>query len=367
MNVLFLTTHLNTGGITQYLLTLTKGFVSRGVNVHVVSGGGNREDIFTSMGAKILNLDIRTKSELSPKIYKALKPLKQYIKENHIDVIHAQTRITQVMGVLLHKMTGCLYVSTCHGFFKPRLFRRIIPCWGQRVIAISEAVEKHLIEDFGVDCNRVCLVKSGIDLKDFEITPIESKAALRVKFNLNEDCVIGMIARLSDVKGQDVLVEAMSKIIQKIPDVKLLLIGEGKLEGVLRRMVTDLNLENHVQFHPIVNQTPEMLSILDVCVNPSRQEGLGLSVMEAQAAGLPVVASNVGGIPSLIEHGKTGVLVEPENPEALADAIIELLQNRAKSEHIGRSAGAKAKEQYSSDKMVEKTLAVYEKYSCCKC
>jgi len=360
VNILFLTTHLNTGGITQYLLTLTKGFIQRKVNVHIVSSGGNMEDAFTAVGAEVFNLDIRTKSELSPKIYKALSPLKQYIQENAIDVIHSQTRITQVMGVLLSKMTGCLYVSTCHGFFKPRLSRRLIPCWGQRVIAISEVVVKHLTEDFGADQNNVFLVKNGIDLKDFEPATIESKAALRIKFNLNENYVIGMIARLSDVKGQDILVEAMKKIIQKIPKAKLLFIGEGKLEGLLRRMVTELGLERHVQFYSIVNKTSEMLSVLDVFINPSRQEGLGLSVMEAQAAGLPVVASNVGGIPSLIEHQETGILVEPENPEVLADAILELLQNKAKSEKIGLAARKQAEEQYSSEVMVEKTLKIYE-------
>jgi len=360
MNILFLSTHLNTGGITQYLLTLTKGFIPRDVHVHVACSGGNMEKDFHALGAKVLVLDIRTKSELSPKIYKAIAPLKKYIEKNHIKGIHSHTRITQVMGAMLGKVTGVPYVSTCHGFFKPRLSRRMIPCWGKRVIAISEAVEKHLKQDFGVDRQKIRLVKSGINLEDF--IPMDSvrKKGLRAKYNLEEGPVIGMIARLSDVKGQDILVEAMKTVVKKFPTVKLLLIGEGKLEGVLRKMVAEAKLEEQVLFYPIVNKTMEMLSLLDIFINPSRQEGLGLSVMEAQASGVPVVATNVGGVLSLIEDGKTGVMVEPENPKALGRAIVKLLENKELLKKISLAAREQAVENYSLDAMVEKTIKVYE-------
>ena len=189
---------------------------------------------------------------------------------------------------------------------------------------------------------------------------LDQKKELRAKFNVSDNFVIGMVARLSDVKGQDILVEAMSRIIEKIPHVKLLLIGEGKLEGLLKKMVADLQLEKYVQFYPIVNKTSEVLPVLDVFVNPSRQEGLGISVMEAQASGLPVVASNVGGIPSLIEDGKTGVLVESENPELLAKAIIKISEDKEKLAEIGSAAQSKANKEYSFEEMVSKTVMIYE-------
>lgn len=133
------------------------------------------------------------------------------------------------------------------------------------------------------------------------------------------------------------------------------------MEPMLRDLVDRLNLKESVIFMPVVNNTAEILSLLDVFVMPSRQEGLGLSVMEAQASGLPVVASRVGGIPSLIDSGKDGILVEPEMKEPLADAIVELLQTREKAAMLGCAARKRAEEHYASEIMVEKTLQVYQK------
>jgi len=361
VNILFLSTHINTGGITSYLFTLAKGLTKRGHSVHMASSGGNMEKEFLSAGVRIINLNIRTKSELDPRIYLALKSLKQYIKENSIDIVHAQTRITQVMGSLLKKSTGQPFVSTCHGFFKTRLSRKLAPCWGDAVIAISSAVQHHLAADFRVDQHKIHLIESGIDLNEF--TPVDEtmRTQHRNRFNLGKEPIIGMIARLSDVKGPDILIEAMHGVLRHVPNAKLLLVGEGKMEGELRTMVKRLELDEHVRFFSVVNHTREMLPLFDIFAMPSRQEGLGLSIMEAQATGLPVIATRVGGIPSLIEDGKTGILIEPENSEALAEAIVKLFEDEDRLGMIG-SAGRKFIQQnYSSDTMVDKTIALYQR------
>ena len=127
MNILFLTTHLNAGGITSYLLTLTKGFSEKGHGVYIVSSGGNQQNDFVALGARCVVLNIKAKSELDLRIYFALGFLKKYIRDNHIDVLHGHTRITQVMARILRNLTGVPYVTTCHGFFKPRFFRKIFP------------------------------------------------------------------------------------------------------------------------------------------------------------------------------------------------------------------------------------------------
>lgn len=375
MNILFLSTHLNTGGITSYLFTMTKGLLHRGHQVHVVSSGGNMEKEFLSIGAKLLTLNIRTKSELDPKIYLALKPLRRYIQENKIDIVHSQTRITQVMGTLLKRFDRTPYLSTCHGFFKTRLSRKLVPCWGDAVVAISKAVEEHLIDDFAVAGEKVVLIESGIDLQEFAFVDDAMKREHRKRFGLGDEPIVGIVARLSDVKGPDILIEAMSKVVPLIPDAKLLLVGEGKMEGALRKMVERLNLAGNVRFFSIVNKTFEMLSIFDIFAMPSRQEGLGLSIMEAQAAGLPVVASRVGGIPSLIEDGKTGVLVEPENSSDLAEAIVKLFGDRDRLKEIGAAGRTFIQKTYSADKMVDKIEELYKRLvkkdhgqnSCCKC
>ncbi len=360
MNVLFLTTHLNAGGITSYLLTLSKGMTERGVRVHIASSGGDLEDDFSALGVRLLNLNIRTKSELDPRIYCVLPLLKQYIHRQEIDIIHAQTRITQVMGSCLSKMTKRPFVSTCHGFFKPRFSRKMFPCWGNAAVAISTAVQKHLRDDFKIAGERVRLIPSGIDIQMYAPADEDQKRQLRHKYDLGEAPVLGIIARLSDVKGQDVLIDAMTKIREQVPDVKLIMAGEGKMEPALRGMVKRLGLEQTVFFYPLTYKVSEILPVLDIFVMPSRQEGLGLSIMEAQASGVPVVASRVGGIPSLIESGKTGFLVEPEDPAALAQTILGALRDKGRLAQIAKAGREFVRERCSADMMVEKTLTLYK-------
>lgn len=363
MNVLFLTTHFNTGGITSYLLTLGKGMTERGVGVHAASGGGDLAGEFSALGIRLLNLKIRTKSELDPRIYLALPSLKSYLQQYAIDIIHTQTRVTHVMGACLSRMTGRPHVSTCHGFYKARLTRRIFPCWGSAVIAISPAVQKHLRDDFHVPDDRIALIPSGIDMRTYAPVNGDRKCELRHKYHWGAEPVLGIIARLSDVKGQDVLIEAMTKIRAQIPDAKLIMVGEGKMESALRGMVTRLGLEQNVFFYPLACKVSEILPALDIFVMPSRQEGLGLSIMEAQASGLPVVASRVGGIPSLIEDGKTGFLVEPENPDALARTIVAALRDKNRLARIAKAGREFVRGNCSADTMVEKTLTRYKSIS----
>lgn len=359
MKALFLTTHLNTGGITSYLMTVAAGLRENGHQVWIVSSGGNTEESFRSMGVTLVTMPIKTKSELSWRIYAALKPIADLIHREKIDVIHAHTRITQVMGYFLQRRTGCAFITTCHGFFKPRFFRRIFPCWGQRVIAISKAVEDHLVHDFRVPKERVVLVESGVDTKQFYVASLNEKQSIRNKFRFTNEKLIGMVARFSEVKGQDILIRAAPLIFQAIPNARILLIGEGKTEGELRSLVAELRLEEKVLFYPIVNRTQEVLGMLDVFVMPSRQEGLGLSVMEAQAAGLAVVASNVGGLPTLVKDGHTGYLFSSGSESELAKKIVRLLNDSEGAQRMGHAARENVLAEHSAERMVGQIEGIY--------
>lgn len=359
MKVLLLSSHLNMGGITRYLLTLAKGLIASGHEVHIISSGGEVEERFQRIGARTKTINFFCKSILNPKIYFALGPIDTYIREHQIDVVHAQTRITQVMGHILSHRSNIPYVSTCHGYFKMKLSRRLWPCWGE-VIAISEAVEEHLKNDLRVKEDSIHLIRHGIELDQFPEVSLEQKAALRQKYNVKDGPLIGMVARLSDVKGQDILIKAMPRIVKAVPDVKLILFGEGKMKDELMRLVDTMRLSDHVQFNPTIDKTYECLSFINVCVVPSRQEGLGLSVMEAQACGVAVVAARVGGIVSLIQDGITGSLVSPQDSEALAEAVISLLNDEVKCHSIALAARSHALAHYGAPKMIKATINVYE-------
>lgn len=363
MNVLLITTHLNAGGITSYLSTLAKGLMKYGHNVHIASSGGNKESALTQMGVKCLTLNIRTKSELSPKVYSSIKPLRQYIENHNIQIVHAHTRVTQVIGTLLRRNMGVPYVSTCHGFFKPKWARKKFPCWGEGVIAISPPVHKHLKDDLGVAEKDIHLIPNGIDAEEFKPFDDGKRNKARNEYGLRDEQVIGLVARYSEVKGQDILIRAMPEILRVLPEVKLLLAGQGKTEGRLKEIVKELNLDHAVIFRPIVGQTADLLPIFDLCVMPSRQEGLGLSIMEAQSSGVPVIATNVGGIPSIIENDRTGILVPPENSEELAEATIKLLKDADKMKKLGTAGREFIHQHFSAEGMVSATIKLYEDLS----
>lgn len=361
MKILFLTTHLNAGGITSYLMLLARGLITRGHEVSVASSGGDTQSYFIDMGVTLITVDIKTKSELSPKLLKAFAVLSSLIKQEKFDVIHGQTRVTQALAYWLARQTKVPVVSTCHGFFKPRLHRKLFPCWGDAVISISEVVSAHLSDDLGVAKDKIHLVKSGVDLKAFPVVDASVRTANRRQYEFSDDVLlVGVIARLSDVKGQDILIRAMPYVIKQIPHVKCCLFGQGKEEALLKELVLTLDLNACVLFSDTINRVYECLSLLDVFVMPSRQEGLGLSVMEAQAAGIPVVASNVGGLPSLIDDEKTGLLVESQNPRALADAIVRLLKEPSLANKCRTAARHFVETNCSSDIMVDETFGVYE-------
>ncbi len=362
MKILFLTTHFNSGGITQYVLTLTKGFIKKGHEVVIVSSGGDRlVDLEKFKPAAVHRcMNIRTKSELSPKIYTALPPLTNLIRHERIDCIHAQTRVTQVMGTFLGRLTKRPYVSTCHGFFRPRWSRRLFPAWGDAAIAISPAVGEHLQNDLGVAPQRVHVIANGIDLEEFAPASPDDRCRIRQILRIKEGPVMGTIARLSPVKGIDILIKAMPKVIAQFPSAKLLVVGQGVQLPFLKRLTNDLNLEKQVLFFPLIGRSREILGALDIFVMPSRQEGLGISVMEAQACAIPVIASKVGGLINLIDDGKTGLLVPVEQPAILAQALILLLKNPQKAKELAQEGRAVVTEKFSAEEMVNRTLKLYE-------
>jgi len=354
MNILYLTNHLNVGGITSYVLTLAKGLKLKGHNIYVASSGGKLLAKFIQEGIVYIPIPIRTKSEISPKILISTFKLLDPIKQNRIDIVHSNSRTTQVLGCLISGFTDALHISTCHGFFKIRISRRVFPCWGRRVIAISEAVKNHLVKDFGVREEIISLIHHGVDVEKFKMDKKERLGA-------DKEPVIGIIARLSEEKGHTYLIEAMPEVISRFPQVQLLIVGEGRMKQRLVDLTKVLKLENNVHFLPSITDTQEVFGVMDIFVLPSLKEGLGLSLMEAMVSGLPVIASDVGGIKSLIQDGHNGLLVKPADDKELSSAIIELLRDPHRCGVLGNNARIFIKDNFSQEKMISQTERVYLK------
>ena len=225
---------------------------------------------------------------------------------------------------------------------------------------ISQGVRDHLIRDFHVSPQRARLIYNGIDLYQFQLSTSHDRQLKRKEYDVQGEPILGIIARLSSVKGIDVLIKAMPDILNVFPRTQLWIVGEGPEEAALKRLAVRLNVGDRIVFKPIVNRTSVILPIFDIFVMPSIQEGLGLSVMEAQAAGIPVVASNVGGLPDVVDDGRSGILVTPGQSRALAEKIIFLLQNPSLAQSMAREARMTIQEKFSLDQMVDKTVLFYE-------
>lgn len=226
-----------------------------------------------------------------------------------------------------------------------------------RVVAISGAIHAQL-EAAGLQPARLGLVRSAVDAALAE--PAWSRERLAREFGLDARTpLVGCIAQLIPRKGHALLLEAWRTVAAACPTARLLVFGRGPGEAGLRRLVSAQGLERSVVLAGFRADLPAFLGRLDVVVHPATAEGLGLAVLEAQAAGVPVVAFRAGGVPETIADQRTGYLVRNGDGEALAIALTELLQNEARRRAMGEAAWAWVAREFRVTDMVSGYLTLY--------
>ncbi|MFH1753364.1 MAG: lipopolysaccharide heptosyltransferase II, partial [Candidatus Omnitrophota bacterium] len=360
MNILLLTTHMNIGGISLYVVGLAKRLKRKGHRVIVSSSGGDLCGELDKEGIPHVRLNIKTKSELSPKLLLALPKLLSLVDKGNIEIVHAHTRVTQVLSAIVSCLRGIAYVTTCHGFFKMRLGRRIFKCWGDKAIAISDAVRDHLIKDLGAAPDKTELVYNGIDAARFSVElSAPERESLKKELGLRPGRIIGAIGRLSSVKGYSYLLEAFAELLSKYKDMQLLIVGDGPEKEDLHRRCRGLKIENSVKIIESRLDTPRILSIMDIFVSSSVQEGLGLSLAEAMASRKPVVATDVGGVRSLVKDRETGLLVPSKDSGKIAEAVSALIADPALMKELGSMGRTLIERDFNIDHMTDKIIDIY--------
>ncbi len=362
LKILHLTTHLNTGGITTYISELGTEMTKRGYDITVLSAGGELEEELAAKNLDVLKFSIRTKSLLSPKLFMALPKIVRLVKQRRFDLIHAHTRVTQGLASAVSFLTRVPYISTAHGFYRRRFGRRIFPAWGRRVIAISPLVAEELEKTHKVPRPNIRIVFNGIDVeghrkKIMGKNPAEVRRAMAIGQNT---FVIGCISRLVRDKGHEYLIEAVARLKKKHADVFLVMVGGGREEKRLQRLILDQRLADKALLLPSERDITSILSILDVFVHPATfREGFGLAMLEAMAAKVPVVASDIWAINSIIRHGVNGLLVKPKSASEIEKALASVIENPELAGAMAQSAYAMARDAYSIERMASELETVY--------
>ncbi len=350
------------GGVPIYIYTLAKALKLSHVDQIIISSGGTMEPQFIQSGVSPFSFNIKSKFEFHPKVFLALPAIIKKLREEKIEIIHAHTRVGQVLAAMVKLITGVPFITTSHGFFKRRLGRRIFPAWGETVIAISEPVGDDLIQTHRMPSNRVRQIRNGIELSRFSFVSNENvREANRKKWGMKPgDFVVCMISRMIEQKGVADLLLATKIVLREHPQLKVLIVGDGPCESQFMQKSFELGLENSVTFTGNLLDVTEILAICDVFVHPMRvSEGFGLSIAEAMASGLPVIITDQCAIWKLLRDKNVGECVAKESPNQIAEVLSRWIQSPETTVQMGQNARRVAIELFDIRDMAKAVMQVY--------
>jgi glycosyltransferase involved in cell wall biosynthesis len=323
-----------------------------------------------NQGVKVILLPSLVRSIRPIKDLKALFALIWLISKEKPDIVHTHSSKGGLLGRLAAKLCGVTpIIHTPHGHvfyghFGPiasKMFlwiERIFSKFTDRLVALTHGEKDDYIEMSVCSPEKLLTIHSGVDIRQFLHTNgnlAEKKRSLGLG---PKETVIGFVGWLLPIKGPEYLLEAMDYIWPKQPDTTLVMIGKGDLDVDLRAEALRKNVNGNVKFLGWRQDIHELMPVFDIFVLPSLNEGMGRVLVEAMAAGKPVVASRVGGIPDLVRDGETGYLVPPADAKALSDAILKLLKNPDQAKLMGQR-GKESCRQYSLEAMIAKLDDLY--------
>jgi glycosyltransferase involved in cell wall biosynthesis len=264
--------------------------------------------------------------------YLSFLKVAKVLKENRIDVIHTHNTQPFVDGTIGALMSGVkTIVHTDHARDFPDKMRYMLAEWAvshfaYKVVGVSDHTSRNLMRYEKISPKKIQTIMNGIAGDKFKITIDREKK--RRELNIRETGpVIGLGVRIAEQKGITYLLQAMPAVIQMFPDISLVIAGTGELEDSLKREARDLGIDKNVFFVGPRLDMPELLKLFDAYVLPSLWEGLPMVLLEAMAAGCPIIATDVGGNYMAVTHRVNGSLVEPKNPQKLAAEICTLLND----------------------------------------
>lgn len=366
------------GGTRRHLVDLAGGLVEAGDEVHLCVAAERqasfRDDLAALSAKGAVVHELAMVREVAPRTDWAHKNrLRALIREVAPDVLHTHSSKAGALGRLAARGTSCrALVHTPHTFAflfdrmfsakKRRLFRWIETLLAKRttrMIAVSEGERETMVRAGVVPAERVRVVNNGVDPGLWEGATPYTRAELGLAADARLVLVAGL---LNSAKGQDFAIRALAEgVLTGRGDVELLLAGHGDDLAALQALAAELGVQDHVHFLGWRDDVPRLMASCDVALLPSRWEGMPYVVLEAMAAGKPVVATRVDGARDLVEEGRTGLVVDVGDVPALAQALDRVLSGAlGELDAIGARARARVAERFTIQHMVQATREVYE-------
>ncbi len=284
---------------------------------------------------------------------RAVKQIRRLIAEYDVDVLHTHGYKADLYGYFSQWSSRVALVATCHNWPSRALSMRAYALLDRlalrkfdRVVAISDPLFEILLRS-GVEAGRVKMIANGVEIDRFR----DAKPTLRDELALGDDALVGFVGRLVPGKGGEALLRAAQQVLRIIPGTKFVFVGDGPSRHSWESLAKELGISDQVVFAGVRSDMPGVYSSFQLVALPSLCEAMPMCVLEAMAASKPVVATNVGAVPKVVDPGQTGLLVDPGDVDGLSDAIVRILRDRELACQMGKNGSIRASQSFSADAM----------------
>ena len=361
--------HLCDGSVAgDYFRNITAGLTARGIELLLVELGSGTAPQWLAQfpGVAYHSLDVMG----SRKIFSARKKVVELVQSEKIDILHTHLFYSGLAAAFAKKQLGSTtfammrhhtgVVRMLGSAFHVRADKWMAERAG-RVLTVSEAARQYMLDVDGIRRDDIEVVYLGFDFE--QMTPnAEKRAATRADFGFtDDDLVIGYVANFASGKGHVQLINAFDEVKRQIPNAKLILAGRGKLKEV-EDTVGRLGLGRRITFAGWRDDAAAIYNATDIFVQPSLSEAFSQVLIEAMGCGLPVIATKVGGAAEVIENDVNGILIEPDDPQAIAREVIRLAGDEKLRSVIADRGMTSVRERFSAETMVERHLELYKKW-----
>ena len=371
MKILQVLPALDSGGVERGVCDLSAYAAKEGYNIVVASAGGRLEEQLIKSGTQHIKLKLNSKNPLI--IFINIFKLRKIISSNNIKIVHARSRAPAWSAYFACKLSKAKFITTFHGYYKItspfKKFYNSIMAKGEKVIAVSEFIKKHITAKYSIKRDKITVIHRGVNLNEFKSENISDEERLKFLHNngLSEkDFKILLPGRITRWKGHKTAIKALKKV--NVENQKLVICGgwKGKEDYFeeLNKLALDLQIESKIIFTNTVSNMPLAYEASDIVLNTSTEpETFGRVTAEAGAMCKPVIATNIGGSVEIVKNGETGYLVTPDNDEELAEKIEILfkdLSDATKKQKISKSARQHISNNFSLQLMCSETLKIYD-------